>query len=683
MLASELDDAICRTATDALLAKYSAIVTAGYSLNVNAYPESTCGDKSAELESLISSQRSNVSSYETLLRSMTVFFLGSSPRRQSPLVNAGYAIRVACVLRQIKAFVSFHRHCNTNGEIQLIILGAGLDVTGLWSLTLVDEAIRNPSTGIGIRVVEIDFPNICISKQRAIQSMQLLDHRPNNRDCSSPISAWHANSKTNVNAIYTLISANLTDTLLMDSLFSNPTLIDPNIPTFILSELVLAYVSTESCDKLLHRFATLFGQRGSCTVLYEPLGPANPMQVTGSDTDRKCAPVSILESYKASYYNKFNSKLQKGFAKKQPLGQVVDESHLLEVDNQSLYPLGSSCGHVTERMRGLGYEHVHCTLPGIVALSMQLMDWKANELFDEHAALALHLSSYTVVCAFPKASTTIPIVLKQTNFDSQTIDTYLFRRVMCPWISSAGFMRYPIPILVNKSDSENHSTWITSIQKEDEKQVRHLFSLTYNHLFDKYPSIRKMVKMALRKDLGVSDGNNATYNRSSNIGTHYEDAGGDFLVAVQYNSQHSHTLQPIKDDSISVDTSKTKHTEKQPWRQVLGGIGIRKCTTEECIARSVPSDTVCYEINRFFVDTSYRCRGIGTKIWNQVLDMIDRRQQVRQQRLRHCQRIRYCIIATTPTILVPANRFYTKHGFDIQSEIETGGLTMRTYVKTI
>ena len=75
-------------------------------------------------------------------------------RRQTTLVNEGYAARVRAVSQSISAFVRFHtfRHSEL---IQIVLLGCGADVIGLWSHTLDPERVV---------LLEVDTPEVCLSK---------------------------------------------------------------------------------------------------------------------------------------------------------------------------------------------------------------------------------------------------------------------------------------------------------------------------------------------------------------------------------------------------------------------------------------------------------------------------------------------------------------------------------------
>lgn len=709
-------DNVCRTAIDALQAKYSAIIYAGYTPKQHSFKSQHDDDVTAVLVAALNyCIPVNKPWYDHLLQCVAEYYI-PTPKRQVPLINAGYGIRVSTVLHQIESFVAFHRwndvrrynnnehlpniHPNPNHhqvEIQIIVLGCGFDVTGLWSLSLADQALStlltpiSGSSSIGMHVVEIDFPSICSSKIHAIQSLKMLDHSPGNNDTTTVLNAWHGVDRRNANARYTILSADLQDQSIMEDIFTSLGVLDTNLPTLILSELVLTYVPQNSCNFILQRIATLFRHTGSCMVLYEPLGPTTNTETTED------AVISVLESYKRSYCNSFNSKLQRGVVNKSTK-VMENETEYRDVPQQQhqprFHPLGISTVEVRERLEQFGYDHVNVATAGTVASYLQKCtntEWRALELFDEHAALALHLSSYVVVTAFPKA--------KRTDFVSNDVDGDTFRRYLCPWLFHGGLLLHPQPIgrlcMTNNHDSLNtdsSSIWITTIRKDDEKQVRDMFHQTYQYLFDEHPSIRKMVKAALRKDLGVGGIDSVTSlvaNDNSLIGIGYYKQGGDFMVAIRT----SPSLQ--NENNATMEASSDDRTNGHHIRQVLGGIGIRQCTREECVSRSIPSnDTICYEIHRFFVHNDYRGYGIGTALFQLMTQaLVQRRKRLLRRYQQHTNAIPdsstgtsaplLYLTATTPTILLEANQFYQKHGFTIQSIVNIGELSMNTYVKAI
>ncbi|KAK1744462.1 hypothetical protein QTG54_004995 [Skeletonema marinoi] len=66
----------------------------------------------------------------------------SKRRRQTPLVNAGYAARMAVMTFMLEKWIDsvVSRHHKNEG-INVVVLGCGLDALGLWSRNVLDEAI--------------------------------------------------------------------------------------------------------------------------------------------------------------------------------------------------------------------------------------------------------------------------------------------------------------------------------------------------------------------------------------------------------------------------------------------------------------------------------------------------------------------------------------------------------------
>lgn len=745
--ASHSHSAVGRTATDALLAKYSAVVTAGYPVLVVVDkplppppPPSTAAAaartkdgwhdaatpvsavKNYSATAATSEQQifpapdsgggntddggGDNASYTVQLQRMAEYVWGCRTNNnnnnitsQTPLLNVGYAVRVACILHHVQTFVAFHEDkCDT---IQMVVLGAGFDVTGLWSLSLLHNDKHDNEDKLSavrrMRVVEVDVPAIADAKKQAIQQMNSWHHphRPDeeqaegqhSRCCRSRIVWEGTHKKENCNGTYILATADLQDALAVDEIFTE--LLEPNRPTLVISELVLAYLQPESCDNLLRRCASFLGD-GSCVVLYEPLGPSvDPPTRSDEKVDETySSPESVLEAYRRSLDRQFNFKLQRGLActKSDP----KEHDSMSENSMKHFHPLGVSCANVAERLQRMGFPHACATTAGIAAASLRQLEWKAKELFDEHAALALHLSSYTVACGFPQhpcSTTTL------TTASSPSFDGLLFRRIMCDWHKACGLFGPPKRIRLRKVDTtedDKSGIWITSIERDDEQQVRNLFSETYSHLFEKYPAVRKMVKSALRKDLGGGDGGatrsltTSTNDNVSTIGVRYGEFGGDFLVVVQNCTGEK--CDGATNESHAVSDSKKADEQRLhiPCRRVLGGIGIRKCTKEERAARKMPFDATCYEIHRFFVDEKYRTRGVGSALLRAAVDMLSLRQSRRRNTPRKGNDpSQVQVVATAPTILESANHFYLAKGFDVISDAEVGDLTMRTYVKVL
>jgi O-methyltransferase involved in polyketide biosynthesis/GNAT superfamily N-acetyltransferase len=548
-------------------------------------------------------------SYESLLESVATA-LGAT-NRQTPLVNAGYAIRVAAVCKQIQAFLSFHKQQGITSTLQLIHLGAGLDVTGLWSLSLDDS--------IEIHVIEVDTPEICTAKRETLLQLGLVEvtdgptgkqrvylhGRPTNDCCASK-------------STYTLVATDLRGIGAVQEALA---FVRTDVPTLIVSELVLTYLGESSCDSLLHYCASHLCQNaGSYIMAWEPLLPRENES-------------STIEDYKRQYYQQFIAKLERG--EERPTG--------------TFSPLGSTCREVEQRLRRAGFRQACVITAGNAAVEAHKagVNLDSKELFDEHAALFLHLRSYTLACGFG------------LNADP------LLQQTQCPWLFGVS----PRTLhLANDTD-----VWLTSIDAVDESQIRELFSRTYQELSHEHISIRRMVKSALKTDLASTPTSDVAGN--SSIGERFRDWKGAFIVAVQCIPENKDGASALR-------------------RRIIGGIGLRKCDRKEGLVRG--SKPATYEICRLFVDPDFRVGGIGTeelvceteiagspytnplplcRVTGKGL-LLTAEDFVRRKSMGD-----FNIVATTPAILDHANAFYRSRGFEVCEEVTMGQLVMRTFVK--
>ena len=621
------EEAVCRTAVDALQAKYSAICLAQYPSLV-ACEENGAADVKIQARDLIEATQDVFQRYASLLRTMVGYFCINKSKRQTPLVNVGYAVRVSCVLDTVARFATFHERMNavadgSGGDVQIVVLGAGLDVISIWLGDMISSS--SSSTTTNVRLIDVDFKDTCHAKKDAFRTLGIIIDSP---DCSkrrSPNIIFEGYRQGCERIAYTLVGGDLRDPIFTENLFA--AVIHPSLPTMVLSELVLAYLPTVACDDLLRRCAAMLSSRATncCMLLFEPLGPCPN------------SPGSVLEACKHSYCDQFNSKLARGQSQQNAKAANAD-IHFAP----TFFPLGISTRSVELRMQMAGFRRARASTAGLVASLIPGLDWKQRELFDEHAALILHLSSYTVTIGFNDGSDSI------------------FQRHMFAGGASTGLLGRPRPFYLKGKN--NSWAWLAEIVRQDENQVRELFAQTYQHLFAMHPAIQKMVTTALRKDLIVAKGirqDDAEPEKSS-IGEHYKRLNGVFLVCVRlYHPTFS-----------GVDRLPSK-------RQLLAGIGSRKCTNSEIMARKMPIGFVVYEIHRLFVDNQARGCGVGTSLLRLVIDHI----QEAESRGNGTENI--LLLATTPAVLDGANLFYISRGFEVHAETFYGGTLMRTYVKTV
>lgn len=437
------DSSVCRTAKDALQAKLSAY-EAGYRLK--------------------SLDEQGSKEYGDLIRQAGSFF-NLNGKRQSPLINAGYAVRVALILRQISNFVQYH------DEGMLIVLGAGLDVTGLWALARCTK----------VQVIEIDLPEICSAKRQFLSDSGLFKSLKEEEDWFYSGITTHGHEQSE----YSLIQADLIDVAGLHSKLSR--VLETNAhkkhATMVLSELVLSYVETHDSEKLLrYCSSTLCAAENSCLVLYEPLGPSS------SDDS------SVLASYRKAYSRQFETKLKSGQAEK------CQNKH-----SSSLFvPLADSPQGLMDRLSECGFPRAESALVGLAFKACMDRAFHIQEQFDEHSSFLLHLATYSISVAF-----------------SQRSDDLV--HWLCPWKSGR--------IRPRRLDCRGgQKICLQEIRGKHDGQVRDLFERIYKPYFSKYRSIHKMYKSTLKNGHLASSCSNSSGD-TSQIGQRFRDQSGLFLVA--------------------------------------------------------------------------------------------------------------------------------------------------------
>ena len=492
-------NSVIRTAYDALLAKQSA-------LNVGYQPVKKNQKEYADLLQIMSSRIPN-------------------QKRQAPLVNAGYAARISVVTSTINSFIDFHK--SGPGNIQLVILGSGLDVLGLWAQTIYPKRVK---------VFEIDTEEICMEKRRTLASAGLLNdvHTDEHLTLTNSGQLCASTSLTETVKLmnYSLLSCDLRNTTALKGVCSQ---IDCSLPTLVLSELVLAYLGRAGVDNI-SRFVAEHLCTGSTSafVVYEVLGAS--LQNYRS---------SAVDAYKARYNQQFVKKLERGFANAN--------------SDDIFHCLGNNKLAVETRLERAGFGFAKACIAGHAAACLTTLT--PPEPFDEHAALALHLSSYVLAISF---ASTVSLNLVRT---------------MCPW--SEVTKQNLVPRKIKDADGSN--VVIVSVEVSDQQAVQDLFVCTYEELCKDHKAVRKMVKCALRTDLLVS-------NVEPLIARKYAMWGGAFLVARRETDQI-----------------------------VIGCIGVRLCPAPNPLA---PLGLLCFEVNRLLVKKTNQGKGIGKALLQSCHDFL-------------------------------------------------------------
>ena len=614
-------------------------------------------------------------------------------RRQTPLVNAGYAVRVLSISHAIRSFVSYHKFLSSSQRqgqaqtrkgpkrrIRIVFLGCGVDVIGIWSRSLVQN-----NDNILLTVIEIDKLEICSIKKEMITSKgmvkNLVEHAYNSTTEEANVKRYYSGnivvspheSSANYNddcCDYVLIPGDLMDTstlepiLLLDNKYD-----EENVPTLVVSELVLSYISP-SCTKQLLQWCSnrLCVTNDSAFVSLEPLGFSGMLsqQPPKLESNNNCETiVTVEEGYRRDYCQKFHNKMEHGRSST----KIENQTALLPC-NGLFHPVASSAEEFSCTMRNCGFDRTSSTT-NLGTISSIAASWVSNskcdnnillcpDVFDEHAALIMHLQSYGFACG---------LVATQTQERKDHTDFSLFRRLLCPWERrrpDLALVKSGLPIMDLRG-----GILYDEIEVGDEASVRRLFQDTYNKEYtDKYPAIRKMVRGALNHDLretvlsnvnGGSQLSQVTLSSDSTIGEFYRSSGGIFLVAAKYAGQY------LPHSGIGDTTD--SHPIQSKVRQIVGCVGIRLGKNEG------PSRN--FEILRLAVAAEHRGQGIGKALLRSV-------EAYTIQRWKNQQHKRLRFVANTLTILEDASKLYERFGYKAETDTSLGNtLVLRSYTKDV
>ncbi len=606
-------------------------------------------------------------------------------RRQTPLVNAGYASRVLSISYTIRSFVSYQKLISTTLQqddtkprrrIRIVLLGCGVDVIGFWARSLVNE-----DDNLWLTIVEIDKPEVCEVKQTMVtkQGMvkNLVERFTQESTGSKKVEKNYFVGNIGCDTCpdhsdevdYILVPGDLNDTSSLESIITRH---DDDgkeeIPTLVVSELVLSYLPPNSTDNLLSWCASrLCTTPDSAFVSLEPLGSPATISSDSSapataDSGSRCV-ISVEEGYRQDYCQKFVDKMERG--------RAIRTRNAIESipSNPLFHPIGSSLDRISSRLTQAGFSSGSCTAnlgvtSSAASASASRSDCDQNDaktlvcpdIFDEHAALILHLKSYVLACGFVAPKT-------------QHLDDLLFHCMLCPWAScrdtrpDLALLRTGFP----KIDSKGGIVY-NEIEVSNEAAVRTLFQNTYGKDYtEKYPAIRKMVKGVLNSDMrettvastqpdNAGEGSESTGN-SSFIGNFYRKSGGIFLVATKYSAQ--------PEEKTGDDLGRNIRSNLR--REVVGCVGIRSYKGKDA------DPTSTFEIFRLAVATNHRGQGIGKNL----LRFVETYEKERQKGRRPLK-----FVVNTLTILEGAVNLYEHFGYQAEKETPLGSeLVLRTYAK--
>lgn len=730
---------VAKTAKDAIRAKLSAS-DGNYPMVPPVVPFQQMRPNGKQCRN-VDSVNGNASSSHDLngqrvYRDLLLKFNSGKVGRQTPLVNAGYAVRVAAISSTLVRFLVEHCVEEDDDEsirksnhpstcINVVFLGAGMDVLGLWTAFMAhqeqeethdqeeeDARRRSISWRRNIQIYEVDCMEMVKAKREVlIKSDLLASFEDAVVDCQEKNSMWndmpsdhnandhhdenHDENHENVLVFkacvdskkqekdkqmdhwnYCLMAADLRDVDSVHTALFQRTNFDASNPTIVISELVLAYLQdggdkkVEYLDNLIQYISShLCITRNSLFVAYEPVLPGE------SDGSKKfddfVAPhrmVSTLKGYSLDYFSRFVSQLDRGsHAGKQHrihdehgvMSRVQEDEHS---KSRSFAPVGQSSTDVIRRLRTCGFDGItSCTsMSRAIEFFRDILHHGAREdppeIFDEYAAFHLHLYCYSIICATGT---------EQRNDSDPSLDVNKWMTI-CPWLvqnmdgaTRGGLGKYHSNL--NMAHESKRKFTLLTIQKEHEEEVRNLFKASYSYLFDAYPSVKKLVKSALKNDLNTKVSQNMENHGGvmSAIWDHYAKSDGAFWV--------------ILANDVQTSEDKSKQGFGRPLldgNQIVGYIGIKKRKGIKPFTRSCD---VSYEIHRFVVSPSFQGQGFGQKLMRCVEAFVVGKET-------HCN---VELVAITPKILERSNKFYLACGFHVGQEALLGKLVICTYVKVI
>ncbi len=618
---SKVHTPVAKTAIDAINAKLSALQNNYELIQDESHKAADECSKTGRREL-----------YEKLLRQINPS--ASGIKRQTPLVNAGYAIRIATLSSTIAKFIEQKSIVPSvsGGCVNIVMLGCGLDVLGIWASSL----------AANINVYEIDCIDNCILKKDRLRAIGLIkddqgdedsQHDVRSNECDSLIMngridlsiMYGVDEETSEKAddirTYSLLTADLRNISSLSKAI-NVSSFNPKYPTIVVSELVIAYLGNHDEQLIQYIASSICTCDDSMFIAYEPVFPSNRDENDGrvivSDNHS-----SVIHGYSAEYFGQFLSKLNRGEAEQQNETQTTKKS-----SQPSFGTFATSEINAENKLRRCSFDGmIDCTRMATALTYFDISRSTPPELFDEYAALNLHLYCYSIICATSSSFHLTDLVQ------------------ICPWVKVETAIQGGRGFHWEKSfpSKGGEEVILTSIKKDYQEQVRSIFKASYSHLFEEYPSVKKLVKSALKTDLSMK-GTMISKERGCKsdcvIWNKYSDHGGAFWVVID------------KSDSL------------------LGCIGVMKKDGKYSTHGLEASEY--YEINRLAVRAEARGGGIGKILLDAVVYFV----------LQNTITYPVHIIAVTPKILGAANTLYSTNDFEMKEEKAIGKMLIRTYVKT-
>ncbi|GAA5924146.1 hypothetical protein JCM1841_004586 [Sporobolomyces salmonicolor] len=199
-----------------------------------------------------------------------------SPERRPPLINIGTHARTWALDELVDQFLrsaedSQPQVREQRTTVQVLSLGAGAD-TRFWRMRKRWDERRGAASWPCRRWVEVDFPEATGAKARTVSSKAEL------REALGGEIKIEQGGLGLTSSLYAVLPGDLRDlATLASSLLSPPRspstappLLDPSLPTLLLLECVLVYLSPSATDGILSWFANTF--KDGSSVSYDPFG---------------------------------------------------------------------------------------------------------------------------------------------------------------------------------------------------------------------------------------------------------------------------------------------------------------------------------------------------------------------------------------------------------------------------
>ncbi len=207
------------------------------------------------------------------------YFVGTRQvPKKPPIINRGYFGRVECINATLRSFVN---HIGSDTEYQILNIGGGYDTVAFRVLS--DENKQGAGdTSIGksssrIKIFEVDFPEVIQHKVYTILSkpelreVVLPSTSATDEERNAPSSSFKIRHGSKIGPLH-LLSCDLREAESVVSALLTSSF-DPSIPTLIISECVLVYISKRDVECLVKSISNITSN--SLWVTYDMINPTD------------------------------------------------------------------------------------------------------------------------------------------------------------------------------------------------------------------------------------------------------------------------------------------------------------------------------------------------------------------------------------------------------------------------